>query len=30
MDNALGFDHIHLISNDARTAAGWYQEMFGG
>jgi lactoylglutathione lyase len=30
MDNALGFDHIHLISRDARAAAKWYEEMLGG
>ena len=30
MNQALAFDHIHLISRDARTAAEWYQEMFGG
>jgi catechol 2,3-dioxygenase-like lactoylglutathione lyase family enzyme len=27
---AIAFDHIHLISRDARAAAGWYREMFGG
>jgi catechol 2,3-dioxygenase-like lactoylglutathione lyase family enzyme len=27
---AIAFDHIHLISRDARTAADWYREMFGG
>jgi catechol 2,3-dioxygenase-like lactoylglutathione lyase family enzyme len=30
MDHALGFDHIHLISHDARAAADWYRDMFGG
>lgn len=30
MDNALGFDHIHLISRDARAAAAWYCENLGG
>lgn len=30
MDNALGFDHIHLISRDAHAAARWYQEMLSG
>jgi catechol 2,3-dioxygenase-like lactoylglutathione lyase family enzyme len=27
---AIAFDHIHLISRDARAAADWYREMFGG
>jgi len=30
MTEAIGFDHIHLISKDPRAAAQWYQEMFGG
>lgn len=30
MGAALGFDHIHLISRDAKAAADWYKEMFGG
>ena len=30
MNGTLGFDHIHLISRDARAAARWYCEMFGG
>lgn len=30
MREALGFDHIHLISRDPRAAAQWYCEMFGG
>lgn len=28
--DAIAFDHIHLISRDARAAAQWYREMFGG
>ena len=30
MNKSLSFDHIHLISRDARAAAKWYCEMFGG
>ena len=30
MNEALGFDHIHLISRDPKAAADWYREMFGG
>ncbi len=30
MSEALGFDHVHLISRDPRAAADWYREMFGG
>ena len=30
MDGVLGFDHIHLISRDPKTATDWYQDMFGG
>jgi catechol 2,3-dioxygenase-like lactoylglutathione lyase family enzyme len=30
MNEALAFDHIHLISRDAKAAADWYREMFGG
>jgi catechol 2,3-dioxygenase-like lactoylglutathione lyase family enzyme len=30
MNPALSFDHIHLISRDARAAARWYCEHFGG
>jgi catechol 2,3-dioxygenase-like lactoylglutathione lyase family enzyme len=30
MNQALGFDHIHLISRDPKAAADWYCEMFGG
>ena len=30
MTEAIGFDHIHLISRDPQMAAQWYQEMFGG
>ncbi|MEO8157877.1 MAG: VOC family protein [Betaproteobacteria bacterium] len=30
MDEALGFDHIHLISRDPKAAADWYVGMFGG
>jgi catechol 2,3-dioxygenase-like lactoylglutathione lyase family enzyme len=30
MNHPIAFDHIHLISRDARAAAQWYQEMFGG
>ena len=30
MDEALGFDHIHLISRDPKAAADWYRDMFGG
>ena len=27
---SLTFDHIHLISEDAKRAATWYQDMLGG
>lgn len=30
MNEAIAFDHIHLISRDAKAAAKWYCEMFGG
>ncbi len=30
MNQALAFDHVHLLSRDARAAANWYKEMFGG
>lgn len=30
MNHPIAFDHIHLISRDARATAQWYQEMFGG
>ena len=30
MNEALAFDHVHLLSRDAKAAASWYQEMFGG
>ncbi len=30
MSSALAFDHVHLISRDARATARWYCEMFGG
>lgn len=30
MNSALAFDHVHLISRDARATARWYCEMFGG
>jgi catechol 2,3-dioxygenase-like lactoylglutathione lyase family enzyme len=30
MDGKLAFDHIHLISRDAREAADWYCDIFGG
>jgi catechol 2,3-dioxygenase-like lactoylglutathione lyase family enzyme len=26
---AFKFDHVHIISNDPRTSANWYVEMFG-
>ncbi|MCC7546397.1 MAG: VOC family protein [Burkholderiales bacterium] len=29
MNGVLGFDHVHLISRDARAAAQWYCDMFG-
>lgn len=30
MDNIkLAFDHIHLISEDPKTAANWYEEVLG-
>ena len=29
MSELIAFDHIHLISRDARAAADWYQTMFG-
>ncbi len=30
MDEALAFDHVHLLSRDAKATANWYEEMFGG
>lgn len=27
---SLSFDHIHLISEDPKAAAAWYQEVLGG
>lgn len=30
MNDLIAFDHIHLISHDAKATAKWYQEMFGG
>lgn len=30
MNEAIGFDHIHLISRDPHATAKWYAEMFGG
>lgn len=30
MNQLIAFDHIHLISRDAKAAAAWYQSMFGG
>ena len=30
MDDAMAFDHIHLVSRDPKAAAEWYQEMLGG
>jgi lactoylglutathione lyase len=30
MNNALGFDHLHLISRDPKASAQWYVDMFGG
>lgn len=30
MNDALTFDHIHLISRDPHAAARWYCDMFGG
>lgn len=30
MSELIAFDHIHLISRDAKAAADWYREMFGG
>lgn len=30
MNHPIAFDHIHLISRDARATAQWYREMFGG
>ena len=30
MNQAIAFDHIHLISRDAKATADWYCEMFGG
>ena len=29
-DTTVVFDHIHLISGDPESAAGWYVEMLGG
>ena len=28
-DSTLTFDHIHLISEDPKTAANWYEEVLG-
>jgi catechol 2,3-dioxygenase-like lactoylglutathione lyase family enzyme len=30
MNEAIAFDHIHLISRDPNAAAKWYQDVFGG
>ena len=30
MREVIAFDHIHLISRDAKVAADWYLTMFGG
>lgn len=30
MNEALAFDHVHLLSRNPRAAAQWYQDMFGG
>jgi catechol 2,3-dioxygenase-like lactoylglutathione lyase family enzyme len=30
MAGVIGFDHVHLISGDARAAADWYRDMFDG
>jgi len=30
MSEVIAFDHIHLISRDAKAAADWYLTMFGG
>jgi catechol 2,3-dioxygenase-like lactoylglutathione lyase family enzyme len=30
MSEVIAFDHIHLISRDAKAAADWYLAMFGG
>lgn len=30
MSEVIAFDHVHLISRDAKAAADWYQTMFGG
>lgn len=30
MNDALGWDHVHLISRDPRAAAAWYCDMLGG
>ena len=30
MNEAIGFDHIHLISRNPHATAKWYEEMFGG
>jgi catechol 2,3-dioxygenase-like lactoylglutathione lyase family enzyme len=30
MNDALAFDHVHLISRDPKAAADWYREMFDG
>jgi catechol 2,3-dioxygenase-like lactoylglutathione lyase family enzyme len=29
-ENSIFFDHVHLISQDARAAAAWYVEKLGG
>jgi lactoylglutathione lyase len=30
MNEALAFDHVHLLSRNPEAAAQWYQDMFGG
>lgn len=30
MNEALVFDHVHLLSRNPRAAAQWYQDVFGG
>ena len=30
MNEALAFDHVHLLSRNPRAAAQWYQDVFGG
>ena len=29
-DFRIVFDHIHIISEDPKSAAAWYEEMLGG